>query len=811
MAILVMATIGAKAQDSVFSYTHQGSTLYYIVDSTDNAMLVAPMWPDYDETSDEAWLGYTKPTGDVVVPDSVPFLGTMHAVTRVGHDALYKCTGVTSVTLPDAVTELGTYAFGKCYSLTSFNIPAGVTAIPDCCFFVDTALAQVTIPDGVASIGYKAFFKCYSLYFVNIPGSVSTVGDWAFNLCRDLAFVDLDEGVETIGTAAFRECGSLRYINYPSTLKSIGGFAFQYDSSLYTPLTLPEGFTSLGIVAYGDCASLTSASFPGTMDSIPGQSFWGCNSLATVTIGEGVPYIGQAAFVLCQDLHKVVIPSTLDSIGDYAFYSGVPDTLVMRCAVPPAVGDSVFTDYHSLLLVPSGAIASYRQHPVWGLFQHITEIFSYTHQGTTLYYIIDTADNAVVVAPNWPVDLNDTNAWAGYDKPMGAVVVPDSVPYLGTMHAVAAVGDHAFFNCREITAATLPATVKAMGANAFAGCRAMQSVNIPDGVTGLSYGCFQVCRSLHTIDIPASVRHIDMGAFYNCRGLQTVTFHEGLDSIGWLAFCLCTSLDSIALPEGLRHIGYEAFMRNYSLRHIDLPSTLEVVFDNAFRDDTLLLGLVFPDNLQMLGGGVVMDCHSLTYIHLPENMEVMEPFLLYGTGLETFVVPPHVHTIQYQVFAECQHLHKVTLPASVTDLYWGLFDNSPLDTLILECATPPALHDLHNGAIDEDVFSDYTATLIVPCGYANAYRQHEVWGLFTDIVEDCSAIEEAESEDDLFHITVRDGHIVVEGADGEEVRIYDMMGRKVQAFKHSNNQALPTGVYMVQVGTYPALKVVVTK
>lgn len=811
MAILVMATMSAKAQDSVFCYTHQGSTLYYIVDSTDNAMLVAPMWPDYDETSDEAWLGYTKPTGDVVVPDSVPFLGTMHAVTRVGHDALYKCTGVTSVTLPDAVTELGTYAFGKCYSLTSFNIPAGVTAIPDCCFFVDTALAQVTIPDGVASIGYKAFFKCYSLYFVNIPGSVSTVGDWAFNLCRDLAFVDLDEGVETIGTAAFRECSSLRYINYPSTLKSIGGFAFQYDSSLYTPLTLPEGFTSMGIVAYGDCASLTSASFPGTMDSIPGQSFWGCNSLATVTIGEGVPYIGQAAFVLCQDLHKVVIPSTLDSIGDYAFYSGVPDTLVMRCAMPPAVGDSVFTDYHSLLLVPSGAIASYRQHPVWGLFQHIAEIFPYSHQGTTLYYIIDTADNAVLVAPNWPVDLNDTNAWAGYDKPMGAVVVPDSVPYLGTMHAVAAVGDHAFFNCREITAVTLPATVNAMGANAFAGCRAMQSVNIPDGVTGLSYGCFQVCRSLQTIDIPASVRHIDMGAFYNCRGLQTVTFHEGLDSIGWLAFCLCTSLDSIALPEGLRHIGYEAFMRNYSLRHIDLPSTLEVVFDNAFRDDTLLLGLVFPDNLQMLGGGVVMDCPSLTYIHLPENMEVMEPFLLYGTGLETFVVPPHVHTIQYQVFAECQHLHKVTLPASVTDLYWGLFDNSPLDTLILECATPPALHDLHNGAIDEDVFSEYTATLIVPCGYANAYRQHEVWGRFTSIEEDCSAIEEAESEDDLFHITVRDGHIVVEGADGEEVRIYDMMGRKIQAFKHSNNQALPTGVYMVQVGTYPALKVVVTK
>ena len=34
LAVLAMATLGLRAQDSVFSYTHQGTTLYYIVEST---------------------------------------------------------------------------------------------------------------------------------------------------------------------------------------------------------------------------------------------------------------------------------------------------------------------------------------------------------------------------------------------------------------------------------------------------------------------------------------------------------------------------------------------------------------------------------------------------------------------------------------------------------------------------------------------------------------------------------------------------------------------------------------------------------
>ena len=50
-----------------------------------------------------------------------------------------------------------------------------------------------------------------------------------------------------------------------------------------------------------------------------------------------------------------------------------------------------------------------------------------------------------------------------------------------------------------------------------------------------------------------------------------------------------------------------------------------------------------------------------------------------------------------------------------------------------------------------------------------------------------------------------DGRIVVEGRENRPVRVFNMMGQQM------NNNALPTGVYLVKVGTLPARKVVVIR
>lgn len=62
-----------------------------------------------------------------------------------------------------------------------------------------------------------------------------------------------------------------------------------------------------------------------------------------------------------------------------------------------------------------------------------------------------------------------------------------------------------------------------------------------------------------------------------------------------------------------------------------------------------------------------------------------------------------------------------------------------------------------------------------------------------------------EIDEDDIRISVLDGCILVEGINNEEVRVYDITGRMVQ------NRSLPSGVYIVKIGTLPAQKVVVMR
>ena len=90
------------------------------------------------------------------------------SVTKIGSDAFYGCSGLTSVTIPVGVTEIGVYAFYDCSGLTSVTI-----------------LASVTI------IGRSAFSGCSRLTSVTIPASVTVIGDYAFSGCSRLTSVTI--------------------------------------------------------------------------------------------------------------------------------------------------------------------------------------------------------------------------------------------------------------------------------------------------------------------------------------------------------------------------------------------------------------------------------------------------------------------------------------------------------------------------------------------------------------------------------------------------------------------------------------------
>ena len=50
-------------------------------------------------------------------------------LSAIGNFAFYRCTGLTTVEIPNSVTSIGEYSFYGCTSLTSIELPYSVTYI----------------------------------------------------------------------------------------------------------------------------------------------------------------------------------------------------------------------------------------------------------------------------------------------------------------------------------------------------------------------------------------------------------------------------------------------------------------------------------------------------------------------------------------------------------------------------------------------------------------------------------------------------------------------------------------------------------
>ena len=160
--------------------------------------------------------------------------------TSIAQQAFYKCTGLTSVEIPNSVTEIGNVAFFDCSGLTS-----------------------VTIGNSVTSIGGSAFKNCSGLTSFEIPNSVTSIGQYAFSLCSKLTSVTIGNSVTSIGQDAFSWCSKLTSVTIGNSVTSIGSSAFSYCSKL-TSVTIGNSVTSIGGSAFSDCSGLTSVTIQAT-------------------------------------------------------------------------------------------------------------------------------------------------------------------------------------------------------------------------------------------------------------------------------------------------------------------------------------------------------------------------------------------------------------------------------------------------------------------------------------------------------------------------------------------------------------------
>ena len=104
--------------------------------------------------------GDKKYEGEVIIPESITVNEENYTVTGIQEKAFYKCSGLTSITIPNFVTTIGSSTFSGCSGLTSITIPNSVTTIGGYAFSRCSGLTSITIPNSVTSIESGAFFLC---------------------------------------------------------------------------------------------------------------------------------------------------------------------------------------------------------------------------------------------------------------------------------------------------------------------------------------------------------------------------------------------------------------------------------------------------------------------------------------------------------------------------------------------------------------------------------------------------------------------------------------------------------------------------
>ena len=165
LTMIVLAT-SAKAYPYHFSAVCEtGQTLYYYILPNDNQE-VKVTFP-YNNTTDP-YYGYTKPEGDLIIPETIEYEGITYTVVSIGFNAFFACDGITSVELPNTIQRIEAEAFMDCIGLSSsFVIPDQCTFIGGYAFTDCTALSSLTIGASVDTIQYSAFEDCIGLQSIH--------------------------------------------------------------------------------------------------------------------------------------------------------------------------------------------------------------------------------------------------------------------------------------------------------------------------------------------------------------------------------------------------------------------------------------------------------------------------------------------------------------------------------------------------------------------------------------------------------------------------------------------------------------------
>ena len=342
LAFMLMAgMMPAMAAHYDFSASvSSGQTLFFKIEG--NGVKVVSQYSQANATNYD---DNNRPTGNLVIPNSISNDSASYVVVGIGTYAFRDCAGLSSVIIPNSVTSIGRQAFAGCTGLTAMTIPSSVTSI-DGAFVGCANLLAVSLPNSISSMD-GAFAGCSSLLSVNIPTSVSSIGFMTFYNCSSLDSISIPSSVNAIAANAFRGCTSLASIEVESgnlifdSRDNCNAIVLTASDSLIqgcNTTVIPNTVKSIGDYAFSGCSGLTSVVVPDSVTQIGEGAFYNCSSLARVEVKGTVASLGKHVFEGCTRLEYISLPESLSLIYVNAFrYCSNIDSIMLHAVNPPVL------------------------------------------------------------------------------------------------------------------------------------------------------------------------------------------------------------------------------------------------------------------------------------------------------------------------------------------------------------------------------------------------------------------------------------------------------------------------------------------
>ena len=592
----------------------------------------------YDIVKDKAVVvtGDVGYSGDVVIPDSVEYDGVYLEVDSISEYAFRENESLSSIVLPKGLTSIGESAFSGCSGLVSVSLPEGLTSIESHSFDCCTNLKSVSFPEGLTSIGFCAFNRCENLTSLVFPASLTSISDNAFNWCSNVDTLSFLGRMDSINWNAFTDGNSANqnikcvYINDLSTWLN----SQRYDIKIWGD----EALSAPDAVLYLDGKLLTNMVVPEGVKEIKPYTFYGMDSIRSVTLPKTLKNIAKSAFSNCTNMSSLVLPEGLSEINSYAFENCVSLTSVAFPEGLTEIGDAAFYGCDKLdsLSFPASMKAIN-----WTAFC--------THKGS--YYDSCSCEHFRYV------DVKDLHTWI------------NSVRYLDSEYGYSHLyfpKAHLYMGGKLLTHVVIPGDIAEIKPYTFSGMDSIRTVSIQKGVENVGKSAFSGCRNLSSVSFSEGLKEISSYAFENCVSLTSVAFPEGLTEIGDAAFYGCDKLDSLSFPASMKAINWTAFCTHKGsyydscscehFRYVDVKDLHTWINSVRYLDSEYGYShLYFPKAHLYMGGKL------LTHAVIPGDIAEVKPYTFSGMdSIRTVSMQKGVENVGKSAFSSCRNLSSVT-------------------------------------------------------------------------------------------------------------------------------------------------------